>query len=103
MTVAGTLEWMAPEVSLGIKYDQPVDVFSFGRWPLSLLCCCDESTPVAMVMYEVIFRINPPKRVPLTDYAFIIDKYTPPEDTPAGIWDLLRQCVSIYLIRILHA
>ena len=30
MTVAGTMEWMAPEVSLCLPYDTPCDVFSFG-------------------------------------------------------------------------
>jgi LIM domain kinase 1 len=30
MTIAGTDEWMAPEVIVGTPYGQPADVFSFG-------------------------------------------------------------------------
>jgi len=75
LTVAGTLEWMAPEISLEEAYDQPVDVFSFG-----------------MVVYELIFRLTPPKRSPLKDYAFVFENYTRPEDTPEGVWELLRVC-----------
>jgi len=71
----GTKEWMAPEILLGQRYDMAVDVFSF-----------------AMVMYEVIFRTLPPRRAPLLDYRFEIEKETPPQDIPQGLWDLLTDC-----------
>ena len=35
--MTGTMEWMAPEICLGLPYDIPIDVFSFGTNPNHIL------------------------------------------------------------------
>jgi len=51
-----------------------------------------------MVIYEVIFRLPPPRRAVLKDYAFQPELYKPPEDTPDDLWNLLCECVLTPLI-----
>ena len=69
MTLCGTDEWMAPEISLGEKYDDRADIYSFG-----------------MILTELILRDNPPTRVPGTMYGYdekeflaAVPKDCPPE------------------------
>ena len=45
MTIVGTDEWMAPEVTTGLEYDQSADVYSAGLVLWELLCDCTLEVP----------------------------------------------------------
>jgi len=79
LTIVGTNEWMAPEVAMGETYDSSADVFSY-----------------AMVIYEIIFRTDPPARKLKDCYAFKPEetKSKIPPGTPDKLWELLCECAA---------
>jgi len=79
MTIVGTNEWMAPEVMLGLEYDNKCDVFSYG-----------------MVLYELITRDKPPQRLVKNQFGFDekAEKGNIPSSTPAELWELLILCAD---------
>ena len=79
MTIVGTHEWMAPEVMLGLEYDQKCDVFSY-----------------AMVMYEILTREKPPQRVVRDQFGFPGHEHKDelPSETPEELWDVLCECAE---------
>jgi serine/threonine protein kinase len=69
MTLAGTEEYMAPEVILGMDYDEKCDVYCFG-----------------VVLYVLISRKKPPQRSPIDCFEFrpeSVNAITPPDCPPA--------------------
>jgi len=79
MTIVGTNEWMAPEVMLGLEYDQKCDVFSY-----------------AMVLWELITRDKPPQRVVKDQFGFPEHEHkgSIPAETPEELWNLLVLCAD---------
>jgi len=79
MTIVGTNEWMAPEVMLGLEYDQKCDVFSY-----------------AMVLWELITRDKPPQRVVKDQFGFPEHEHkgSIPSETPEELWNLLVLCAD---------
>jgi len=77
MTVCGTNEWMAPEIALEDKYDERVDVFSFG-----------------IVMVELINQRPPPRRKIEERLAFDVGGFLSgiPTDTPKELAQLVVDC-----------
>lgn len=77
MTTCGTNQWMAPEVSLGEKYNHKADVFSYG-----------------MVLVELLTRKKPPKRIPGNAFKFDIKLIAQhiPQQTPRGFIELIDIC-----------
>jgi len=79
MTLAGTEDYMAPEVTLGEDYDESCDVYSFG-----------------LVLYVLIGLREPPKRSPATCFDFRpgdITAFVPP-DCPVALSQLAAQCAK---------
>jgi len=70
---------MAPEVMLGLEYDNKCDVFSY-----------------AMVLYELLSRDKPPQRVVKDQFGFPAHEYKSqiPRDTPEELWNLLVDCAD---------
>ncbi len=70
MTVAGTDQWMAPEVLLQQPYNEQADVFSLG-----------------CTFYELVCRKQPPSRTIVTKYAFDVQEflYEVPKQAPKEI------------------
>lgn len=58
MTVAGTDQWMAPEVLMQQPYNEQADIFSLG-----------------CIFYEVLCRRQPPFRTVATKYAFDVQEF----------------------------
>lgn len=81
MTICGTDEWMAPEIALGDKYDERVDIFSFG-----------------MIIIEVLTRKKPPKRKESKHFKFEPERVFKaiPEETPAPLRELVQACAEFY-------
>lgn len=79
MTLCGTDEWMAPEVSCGVRYDEKADVFSFG-----------------MVLTELITRKKPALRTPAKGYRFQADAFKKivPPDCPPELVELAILCAE---------
>lgn len=77
MTLAGTEDYMAPEVTLGEDYDEKCDVYSFG-----------------VVLYELIGLREPPRRSPATAFDFRADdiKAFVPADCPEELAQLAAHC-----------
>ncbi|PRP89769.1 LISK family protein kinase [Planoprotostelium fungivorum] len=77
MTICGTNEWMAPEITMEDVYDEKVDVFSFG-----------------IVMVELINQRPPPRRRIDERLAFDVKGFlsTIPEDTPRELAQLVVDC-----------
>lgn len=78
MTILGTDEYMAPEVELGMDYDETCDLFSYG-----------------CVAIEIITRKEPPKRYPGKLYAFQpgqIAALLEPSKAPAALIELIEDC-----------
>lgn len=87
MTLCGTDEWMAPEVMMGLDYDNMADVFSFG-----------------VFLSEMIFRAEPRQRSPGSGFRFDIDKFERALKAHAPAWSVggntrllcvLAHCVDI--------
>ena len=54
-----------------------------------------------MVMYEVIFNMDPPRRNLVEEFAFCPQRYEGglvADDVVTDLWQLLCDCVSTYLI-----
>ncbi|ELR11537.1 protein kinase domain containing protein [Acanthamoeba castellanii str. Neff] len=79
MTLAGTEEYMAPEVILGMEYDEKVDVYSYG-----------------VVLLELISRKVPPVRGPAFAFDFSPEQLqaTIPADCPQRLEDLVLRCIN---------
>lgn len=79
MTLAGTEEYMAPEVILGMEYDEMVDVYSYG-----------------VVLLELISRKVPPVRGPAFAFDFSPEQLqsTIPADCPKRLEDLVLRCID---------
>eukprot|EP00004_Rigifila_ramosa_P013205 TRINITY_DN2912_c0_g1_i1.p1 TRINITY_DN2912_c0_g1~~TRINITY_DN2912_c0_g1_i1.p1 ORF type:complete len:429 (-),score=118.27 TRINITY_DN2912_c0_g1_i1:238-1497(-) len=81
MTVCGTDEWMAPEVILGMDYDEKADVFSLG-----------------IVYFEVMTRKRPSDKVlartpqRLFELDFEELKRHVPADSPAELTQIIIDC-----------
>lgn len=58
LTIAGTDEWMAPEVIQGLPYGQPADIFSFG-----------------VTLTEMILRRAPEERHPRNAFDFEVEEF----------------------------
>ena len=58
LTIAGTDEWMAPEVIQGVPYGQSADMFSLG-----------------ITLTEIILRVGPEERHPRNAFDFEIEEY----------------------------
>eukprot|EP00004_Rigifila_ramosa_P019750 TRINITY_DN5059_c0_g1_i4.p1 TRINITY_DN5059_c0_g1~~TRINITY_DN5059_c0_g1_i4.p1 ORF type:complete len:795 (+),score=226.03 TRINITY_DN5059_c0_g1_i4:328-2385(+) len=83
MTLCGTDEWMAPEVILGMEYDQAADVFSYG-----------------IVLCEIITRKKPNdqtlNRTPQMAFGLDFDELRTlaPSDCPPQLLQLAMQCAE---------
>lgn len=79
MTLAGTEDYMSPEVTLGLDYDEKCDVYSFG-----------------VLLYELIGLCPAPKRSPATAFDFRPDaiKAIIPPDCPEELAALAAQCTK---------
>lgn len=96
MTIAGSDDYMAPEVLLGEKYDEKCDVFGFGvllggtaSAAIQLVashCCGDgELTTHTIPATVIVARKKMPMRKEKTHYAFdlrAVEKLIPPGCTP---------------------
>jgi hypothetical protein len=77
MTIAGTDEWMAPEVIVGTPYGQPADIFSFG-----------------VTLTEMILRKKPEERHPRNAFDFEVEEFKQalPADCPPEFAGLVLEC-----------
>jgi hypothetical protein len=77
MTIAGTDEWMAPEVIVGTPYGQPADIFSFG-----------------VTLTEMILRKKPEERHPRNAFDFEVEEFKQalPGDCPPEFSGLVLEC-----------
>ncbi len=77
LTIAGTDQWMAPEVIVGTPYGQPADVFSFG-----------------VTLTEMILRRKPEERHPRNAFDFEVEEFKQalPEDCPPEFSALVIEC-----------
>jgi serine/threonine protein kinase len=80
MTLCGTDDFMAPEVTLGLDYDSACDIFSFG------LFLCE------LILREKIEDVLP--RGPSTNFGLDTDKFLllVPADTPPELVALVLKC-----------
>jgi len=80
MTLCGTDDFMAPEVTLGLDYDSACDIFSFG------LFLCE------LILREKIEDVLP--RGPQTSFGLDKDKFLllVPHDTPPELVALVLKC-----------
>jgi len=81
-TLCGTDDWMAPEVILGMEYDEKADIFSYG-----------------IVLFEIITRLNVTKflqRNPQEAFALNLDKTRSfvPKQCPSEFVDLAVDCCT---------
>ena len=55
-----------------------------------------------MILYEAILGIPPPQRLATENYEFVPARWVGglPADVPPGLWDLLCECVSSYLLAL---
>eukprot|EP01090_Pellita_catalonica_P008030 TRINITY_DN1867_c0_g1_i3.p1 TRINITY_DN1867_c0_g1~~TRINITY_DN1867_c0_g1_i3.p1 ORF type:complete len:520 (-),score=103.10 TRINITY_DN1867_c0_g1_i3:254-1720(-) len=82
--LCGTEDWMAPELILGMEYDEKIDVFSYG-----------------IVLCEIITRVKVSKeleRVPQNAFGLDNEKFRKlvPEDCPKGFSILAEACCNYY-------
>jgi len=82
MTLCGTDDYMAPEVTLGLDYDSACDIFSFG------LFLCE------LILREKIEDVLP--RGPATSFGLDTEKFLlqMPQDTPPELVKLALRCCS---------
>jgi serine/threonine protein kinase len=80
MTLCGTDDFMAPEVTLGMDYDEACDIFSYGMF----LC--------ELILRDKIEDALP--RGPETFFGLDIDKFLllVPQDTPQELVNLVLKC-----------
>ena len=92
----------APEVMRGDPYHPPADVFSYGMLhpppPPNLPGLNNQHQ--GMVMFEVIFREDPPDRSDMEGYAFPSEDFESvvPEDIPDDLWELCLSCEFNFLL-----
>lgn len=79
LSIAGTDEWMAPEVIVGSKYDHVADIFSYG-----------------IVLYEIIVRQKPKQRYPHEFFEFSAKEFAAvaPADAPKFLTELTIACCA---------
>jgi len=82
MTLCGTDDFMAPEITLGLDYDAACDIFSFGLFLVEL------------ILREKIEDVLP--RGPENMFQLDKDKFTTliPQDTPAELTSLVLKCTD---------
>jgi serine/threonine protein kinase len=80
LSMAGTDEWMAPEVALGQQYGRRVDVFSFG-----------------VSVWEIAVRAKPRARLPQEFFEFPEAEFRKSlaSDAPAGLAELTIECCAL--------
>ena len=80
LSMAGTDEWMAPEVSLGQQYGRRVDVFSFG-----------------ITAWEIAVRAKPRARLPQEFFEFPEAEFRSrlASDAPNGLAELTIDCCAL--------
>ena len=80
LSIAGTDEWMAPEVIIGTPYNKSADVFSLG-----------------IVLYEIVVRKKPEQRVAQRFFEFSVEEFQKmlPNECPQVMVELCIQCSKL--------
>jgi len=82
LSICGTEEYMAPEVLVGLEYNEKVDVFSYGIFLAELLTQCYLPTDL--------------KRTPANQFGLNVVKFKDllPDDCPTQLSDLVIECCN---------
>lgn len=95
MTIAGTDDYMAPEVILGMPYAYPADIFSFGI-TLAEVWTADSHCAALLTYPQLILRQKPFPRHPRAAFEFEVAEFTAavPPDCPPEFSALVIACCA---------